>query len=409
MDANKFVLQINSNSELYDQFITFLGEKEEQQNFFLDEVLIKNKGTLCTMDRYETMIIDGEKAFNKQKIEVDKVGFKFGYSGLDYQEFMTNDGDKYYVQHYEEGDAMTSNGATMKHIVFTLSASSKLILQKVICEVQNFQTTKEKDKIRIYIKGPRNSWKLNAELPKREVSSVYLKNRDEIMEDIDTFLNSEEEYVKYGMPYKRNYLFYGKPGTGKTSFITSIASKYDLDIYLLTFDADLDDRSFKNLVSFIPNNGILVIEDIHNVHFSETGKNMKAIGLSSVLNTLDGLARKNRLLSFMTTNFYDKLEQVLTRPGRIDKIVEFTLVNEDIFDEMLSAFFPSFKEEKNKSYDKLWGVIRSSDISPAILQKYLFENRKSDNIASKELLQTLHNLIEQYTPKDQYDAHRLYM
>jgi SpoVK/Ycf46/Vps4 family AAA+-type ATPase len=402
-----FMLQINSNTDLYDTFLEFLGSKELNKELYLDDFYVKKNGALCGCNKVETVCSSAEKAFTDPILVKDDVGFKLGMTGETPVEFTTNSGNKYYVVHYEEGAPLSSGGATMVHIVFKIYAESRNILQEVVCEIKNIQTVKPSNKIRVFIKGPRASWKLNSELPKRGIESVFHESQDEVLNDIEKFLKSEEEYVRYGIPYKRNYLFHGKPGTGKTSFITSVASKYDFDIYFLTFDSDLDDKSFKMLVSSIPNNGILVIEDVHNVHFSDSGKSMKAIGLSSVLNTLDGLARKNRLLSFMTTNYFDKLEPVLTRPGRIDKIIEFKFVNEFIFKKMFETFLSN--SEDGSKFKDFWTKIKSKDVSPAILQKYLFENRDVEDITSKESLKIFYNLLEQYTPKDQYESNRLYM
>ena len=399
-----FMLQINSNTDLYDTFLEFLGSKELNKELYLDDFYVKKNGTLCGCNKVETVCSSAEKAFTDPILVKNDVGFKLGMSGETPIVFSTNSGYKYYVVHYEEGTPLSSEGATMVHIVFKIYAENRDILQEIICEIKNIQTIKPSNKIRVFIKGPRASWKLNSEFPKRGIESVFHESQDEVLNDIEKFLKSEEEYVRYGIPYKRNYLFHGKPGTGKTSFITSVASKYNFDIYFLTFDSDLDDKSFKMLVSSMPNNGILVIEDVHTIDFSDS---KKPIGLSSILNTLDGLSRKNRLLSFMTTNYFDKLEPVLTRPGRIDKIIEFKYVNEYIFKKMFETFYSDY--ETREKIQEFWTKIKSKKISPAILQKYLFENRDVEDITSKESLKIFYNLLEQYTPKDQYESNRLYM
>ena len=41
--------------------------------------------------------------------------------------------------------------------------------------------------------------------------------------------------------WRRFLLLLGKPGTGKTSLITTIASKVDMDIAIITFGPKMDD------------------------------------------------------------------------------------------------------------------------------------------------------------------------
>lgn len=57
-----------------------------------------------------------------------------------------------------------------------------------------------------------------------------------LLEDVVTFLDPEmrEWYARYGIPYKRGYLFYGSLGTGKSSFSLSVAGRFSLDVYFLS-------------------------------------------------------------------------------------------------------------------------------------------------------------------------------
>ena len=42
--------------------------------------------------------------------------------------------------------------------------------------------------------------------------------KNELIEDVENFLHSEEWYQHRAIPYRRGYMLYGPPGTGKNQF-----------------------------------------------------------------------------------------------------------------------------------------------------------------------------------------------
>lgn len=55
--------------------------------------------------------------------------------------------------------------------------------------------------------------------------------KQELMEDLDRFVERREFYKKVGKAWKRGYLLYGPPGTGKSSLIAAMANYLNFDIY----------------------------------------------------------------------------------------------------------------------------------------------------------------------------------
>ena len=232
---------------------------------------------------------------------------------------------------------------------------------------------------KVFIPSPKGHWDLISKNKKRSIDTVFIKNKDEIIKDIDEFLSSEEDYQTFGHPYKRNYLFFGPPGNGKTSLISAIASQYNLNIYLMSFSINITDEIFKKLISSLPINGLLVIEDIDGL-FDE--KEKKQVSISTVLNIMDGLAKKNRLITIMTTNHYDRLSDAFKRAGRIDMNVEFDIASVDCFHQIIK-FFCKYKnidmsQEYGAIVEEFYNSIKYLAPSCALVQKFIFENRKSD-------------------------------
>lgn len=232
---------------------------------------------------------------------------------------------------------------------------------------------------KVFIPSPKGHWDLISKNKKRSIDTVFIKNKDEIIKDIDDFLSSEEDYQTFGHPYKRNYLFFGPPGNGKTSLISAIASQYNLDIYLMSFSINITDEIFKKLISSLPINGLLVIEDIDGL-FDE--KEKKQVSISTVLNIMDGLAKKNRLITIMTTNHYDRLSDAFKRAGRIDMNIEFDIASIESFHQIIQ-FFCKYKnidmsDEYTAMIEEFYNSIKYLAPSCALVQKFIFENRKKD-------------------------------
>jgi len=57
--------------------------------------------------------------------------------------------------------------------------------------------------------------------------------KDASLADAKNFLQSEEWYVRKGIPYRRGYLLHGPPGWGKTSLVTALAGTLRLTIVLV--------------------------------------------------------------------------------------------------------------------------------------------------------------------------------
>ena len=258
-------------------------------------------------------------------------------------------------------------------------------IKNLITEIKSHSKLKLDNEIRIFISNSNSKWEKLNNISKRNFDTIFL-NDNKIINDIEKFMNSQKIYEIRGLKYKRNYLLHGPPGTGKTTLINCIASKYNFDIYMINFSSGLNDSNFMKLVSKLSDKSILILEDIDSLFESRESK--ANISFSTVLNVLDGFATKNRLITFMTTNYFNKLDSALKRPGRIDYIYEFKYATKKQVKDMYNSYF------KNNSFEKFYSNISDMKLSTAALQKFLFENREENDLISK--IDLLNNLSEQY-------------
>ena len=69
----------------------------------------------------------------------------------------------------------------------------------------------------------------------RSFNNMFFEHKQEIIKKIDFFLNNKEWYYKKGIPYTLGVGLSGPPGTGKTSFIKSLAIKTNRHIKSISF------------------------------------------------------------------------------------------------------------------------------------------------------------------------------
>jgi len=86
--------------------------------------------------------------------------------------------------------------------------------------------------------------------------------KKEIMDDLDRFVKRKDFYLKVGKPWKRGYLLYGPPATGKSSLIAAMANYLKFDIYDLELASLHGNSDLRKLLTRTTNRSILVIEDI---------------------------------------------------------------------------------------------------------------------------------------------------
>ena len=64
------------------------------------------------------------------------------------------------------------------------------------------------------------TWSNSKSKSRRPLSSIILQEGviHSLVEDVKEFLETEDWYVKSGIPHRRGYLLHGPPGTGKSEY-----------------------------------------------------------------------------------------------------------------------------------------------------------------------------------------------
>ncbi|OAF68793.1 hypothetical protein A3Q56_03461 [Intoshia linei] len=212
---------------------------------------------------------------------------------------------------------------------------------------------------------------------RRSLDSVVLDKgiSNDILEDVTDFIKNREWYQNRGIPYRRGYLLHGPPGVGKSSFISALAGHLEYSICILNIgDRGLTDERLHHLLNVVPDQSIILLEDIDVAFNSRSDKSdqsyMQRLTMSGLLNALDGVASSEGRLIFMTTNYVERLDEAIIRPGRVDS--KYLIGNCSSFQilQMYMKFYPKEPEHLSRIFlDKLSKQLDGC-ISPAQLQGY---------------------------------------
>jgi hypothetical protein len=358
MEKPRYQLNINNGNILLGLSVKYYGHQ-----FLIDKTneSIVGKVYNCETGSYYYMIPYGKNniLYKDLNIEIDiqKVGEEINDENIHRYLYNTEITFKIF-----EGDKTIEE---YKEIVKQFVDESRVFYEENIMEID-----KEEGKVSIYFYD--EYWELLTKRLPRKLNTIYLNGlENEVLEYINKFKSKEtkERYSGLGIPYKKNIMLEGYPGTGKTSLIFALASELKCNIAILNFNKDLDDNAFMRAIRKIPKDTILILEDI-DVLFKERKENdgyKSNLSFSALLNCLDGLAFRDEMITIMTTNYECNLDTALKRPGRIDKSIHFTFATKKQTQFMFEKFFP----EKKEYFKDFYKLINRFKYTTAVLQQYL--------------------------------------
>jgi hypothetical protein len=274
----------------------------------------------------------------------------------------------------------------------------------------------------------------------RTLNNVYLKQIDELKQRVEFFMRRRDWYDSKGIPHTLGIVMYGVPGCGKTSTIKGIANETKRHIFNISLSEIKTKESLKDLfyneqvhvlqdgkteVLTIPlKHRLYVIEDIDamdSVVIKRSDEQIKReeekkikiqaememlkqtqgeavarammngktddkdkLDLATLLNVLDGVRETPGRIIVLSTNYPERLDEALLRPGRFDMMLEFEKHSCVVLQQHIEKHYDikltekQLKDVMNPKLNKKW--------TPAEVSQILFRRIGDVDGAIRDLL-----------------------
>jgi hypothetical protein len=271
-------------------------------------------------------------------------------------------------------DSVVDRGTVVRMEQIELSGKSVETLQEFLYEIEKLEFMVSENKLIKYI-WKDSYWKYCNGFKRRKLDTLYLPElqKNHVVNEIDKFINlsdipddtKESIYNSLCIPERKVFLFWGIPGTGKTTFIRSIASHFNKNIAIVKNTHNIDDASLENMLEELPRNCIILFEDIDSLFQGRSNVANTNITFSGLLNFLDGIIDYDKLLIFITTNSISHIDDALRR--RVDVFLEFTYIKKHEVKQMFTKFFGDKFSANDFCY------ILKGNITANALEKYFIK------------------------------------
>jgi len=268
----------------------------------------------------------------------------------------------------------------------------------------------------------------------KSFSNVFYPEKDDVVKRLDFFAANKDWYKKRGIPYTMGFLFYGAPGCGKTSTIKAMANHTQRHIVSVPLNKIKTAKELLNVFYNVKMNykeiplhqRLYVLEDIDAADLkdvvgerskgddgekkegSEGGekedtdsgidmnllqllKSSATMGpldkwksskltLATLLEVLDGVMEMDGRMLVITTNYPERLDKALIRPGRIDMKVKFGPCTAE---NVLQMYQHYFETEIPSSFDP--SSLQDGQYTPAEVTQVFLNNMADPEVGLRQL------------------------
>jgi 26S proteasome regulatory subunit T1 len=244
---------------------------------------------------------------------------------------------------------------------------------------------------------------------------------EKLREVVEAPLLHPEKFVNLGIDPPKGVLCYGPPGTGKTLCARAVANRTDAT-FIRVIGSELVQkyvgegaRMVRELFEMARSKKACVIffdevDAIGGTRFDDGagGDNEVQRTMLELINQLDGFDARGNIKVLMATNRPDTLDPALTRPGRLDRKIEFGLPDLAGRAHIFQIHSKTMSVEKDVRWDLLARLCPNStgaEIRSVCTEAGMYAIRARRKMATeKDFLEAVNKVIKAYakfssTPK----------
>ncbi|KAJ2263783.1 Complex III assembly protein translocase and chaperone [Coemansia sp. RSA 376] len=279
------------------------------------------------------------------------------------------------------------SAAPFETVTLTTLSRDRGIFSNILAEAREHALAQNEGRTVLYTSfGP--EWRpFGLPRKRRLLESVILDSgvSEGIVNDVRDFISNGKWYDDRGIPYRRGYLLYGPPGSGKTSFIQALAGELGYNICILNLsERGLTDDRLNHLLTVAPERSLVLLEDVDAAfnrgrqQSEQAAYQQSMVTFSGLLNALDGVASSDERIIFMTTNHIERLDPALIRPGRVDTKVFFGNATPHQICKMFTRFYGSEHASMAQQFAR---ALEGHSVSTAQLQGHFVVHKREAQAA----------------------------
>eukprot|EP00010_Vexillifera_abyssalis_P009435 CAMPEP_0201545658 /NCGR_PEP_ID=MMETSP0173_2-20130828/2103_1 /ASSEMBLY_ACC=CAM_ASM_000268 /TAXON_ID=218659 /ORGANISM="Vexillifera sp., Strain DIVA3 564/2" /LENGTH=427 /DNA_ID=CAMNT_0047954121 /DNA_START=26 /DNA_END=1309 /DNA_ORIENTATION=+ len=236
---------------------------------------------------------------------------------------------------------------------------------------------------------------------------------EKLREVIETPLLHPERFVELGIDPPKGVLLYGPPGTGKTLSARAIANRTDA-CFIRVIGSELVQkyvgegaRMVRELFQLARSKKACIIffdevDAFGGARYDDSsgGDNEVQRTMLELINQLDGFSPRGNIKVLMATNRPDTLDPALTRPGRLDRKIEFGVPDLDGRTQILQIHARAMSCERNIRFEllaRLCPNCTGADLKSVCTEAGMFAIRaRRKTVTEKDFLDSINKVIKGY-------------